>query len=101
MPSKIMAKLWPVAGETVPADVAADVIAQIRHARPAAARAPSSSRSRVAFDSTFIAIPKLDLRVCAQGVQALQISGALGFILPLGPALRHAQVVVRVRAGSG
>jgi len=75
-------------------DIGAEVITQIRHARTAAARAPSSSRPRIAFHAAFVAIPQFDGGILLERVQIFEECGALLVVLPLGPALRHAQVVV-------
>ena len=77
-------------------NVGADVVSEIWHARSAAACAPAATRARIAFDAAFVAIPELDFWIVLQRAQFLKIGGALGLILALGPALRHAQVVVEL-----
>ena len=77
-------------------DVAANVIAEIGHAWATSASTPASARARIAFDTTFIAIPKFNLGIGVKGVQFLEENGARRFILALRPALRNAQVVVEL-----
>ena len=75
------------------------MIAQVGHARAAAPRAPAPARARIAFHSALVAIPQFHIGILPQHHQPLEESLALSFILPLGPALRHAQVVIELVKG--
>lgn len=79
-----------------PHDIGADVIAKVGDARSTPSRRPAPARARIAFHATFIGIPQFDLWLQSKGGEALEKSCALGFILALGPALWHAQIVIEL-----